>query len=355
MKKTMLSFLCVTAACMGMAQQPASSDPKLRNTAPSGVTQPNTINNSRTNTTQQPPVNTNNGAVNGHNTIMNGDRSYPGNNNLNNTQPNPTMNSGNSTPASNPNMNSLNEPMNSGTLSATTSSAAYSVTVPASVQTSFQAAYPAVTGNVIWSQSGDWYTARYMDNGRIMESSYREDGKTFTRTVSPLMHSYVPEEVLAAATSHYGVNLYSITQSKGAGGDVYNVTIIENGQSRTEWINADGSMVANPYRTEEHQVNTDMKQSNESSNTAAEAQPQVTGEQPTNEMNNAAPLQPANEQMENQETVAPATEQPGTEEGNETMDPDNSMNQEAVKPDNTMDIEREGNYSPEEDPYYYYY
>ena len=357
MKKTMLSFLCITAACMGMAQQPTSSDPKLRNTTPSGLNQPGTINNTRTtNGTQQTPVNSNNGAVNGHNTIMNGDRNHPGNNNMNNTQSNPTLNNNNMNPVNgntnstlnNGNVNTLNEPMNNATLSTTTNSAAYSVMVPSSVQTSFQAAYPAA-GSVIWSQSGDWYRARYMENGKIMESSYREDGKAFTRVASPQLRTYVPEEVVNAAMNMYGVNVYAIAQAKGSEGDVYNVTIIENGQARTEWMNADGSTVGSPYRTEE--MNTEMNKSTEQQTT--EQMPVSEEQEATENSNSTTPAQPTTDDNMDGERMEPETLEQGT--SSDMVDPANNINQEALRPENELESDRVGEYSPEDDPYYYYY
>lgn len=314
MKKTLLSFLCIGSAFMTMAQTtPAqqtrpSTEPSLnRNTTttPTSVNNQQPTNNTLNNNPQQPPNSTlnnttqqpnstlnnstqqpanstinnstqqQNGAVNGHNTMMDANRNYPGNNNMNNTQPNSTLN-GNTTPngnMNNSNMNNMNNAnMNgtvNGTLGSTTANAAYSVTVPTSVQTTFTTAYPAA-GNAVWSQSGDWYRARYMENGKLMEASYREDGKAFTRPASPIMRTFVPEETVSKALEIYGMNVYAIAGSKGADGQMrYNVTIIENGQSRTEWMNEDGSTVMNPYRTEmddqsaNQQMNTNGQQATE--------------------------------------------------------------------------------------------
>src|SRR6185436_15526640 len=100
-----------------------------------------------------------------------------------------------------------------------------------------------------WYQSGDWYVARYVDNGQIKQVSYREDGKVLTAMMSPVRKSFVPDEIVNQAILKYGANLYAIGSSKGSDGqDMYHVTLIENGQSRTEWMNSDGSTADNHFR-----------------------------------------------------------------------------------------------------------
>lgn len=247
MKKTILSFLCIGSTCMLLAQQTKPTDP---NKTPSQLTP----------ATQQPAQpNTLNPSVN---------QAIPNNPNVNSQTPNPVtppnMNNNQATPErmANESNNTIgNTPPNSNyntgvpfnnTATANPPAATYSVTVPSSVQTSFQAAYPAAA-TVTWQQSGDWYRARYKDeNGKLVETSYREDGRgTFTRSASPLLRTYVPEEAVNKAVELYGANIYAIALVKGSEGDMYNVTVIENGASKTMWMNADGSAVMNPYRTEE--------------------------------------------------------------------------------------------------------
>jgi hypothetical protein len=290
-----------------------STEPSLNrntNTTPTSVNQSNnsTLNNNGN------PNNTTNTTTNPNNP-----QQPPVNNNMNNTPANSTLNSNTMPENSNPNMK--------GTLNSTTANASYSVSVPTSVQTSFTTAYPAA-GTAVWSQSGDWYRARYMENGKLMEASYREDGKTFTRPASPIMRTYVPEETVSKALEMYGMNVYAIAGSKGTDGQMrYNVTIIENGQSRTEWMNEDGSAVTNPYRTEmdEQPANQNMNNTNgqqpADAGTTDQAEPVINRETPATDPENSTDLiydeyQPAStlEESNNPQQV----------------DPDNKMNNEGL-------------------------
>lgn len=277
MKKTILSFLCIGSTCMLLAQQQPrqSTDPNQNRT-------PNQLN-----TTQQPPQNN---TLNGNTqpTHPNAHQAIPNNPNVNNNQvqpanPNPNMNNNTVTPApvTNENRNTIgNTPpdnnYNTGTpMNNAATTTTYSVTVPTSVETSFKASYP-MAGTVTWRQSGDWYSARYRDeNGKLMEASYREDGKSFVREASPLLRTYVPEEAVNKAIDMYGANIYAIALVKGSEGDMYNVTVIENGQSKTMWMNADGSTVMNPYRTETTEQTNNMNNTAEPVNTDEVTDPQA--------------------------------------------------------------------------------
>lgn len=259
--------------------------------------------------------------------MMNENREYPGNNSMNNTQPSPTLNNGNTTQPANSNMNGTTmdngNTTTSATLSTTTNSAAYSVSVPTSVQTSFSTAYPAA-GTVTWSQSGDWYRARYRENGRLMEASYREDGKSFTRVASPVLRTYVPEDVVNKALDMYGVNVYAIAMTKNAEGqNMYNVTLIDGGQSRTEWMNEDGSSIMSPYRTEADDA---------SANTNAETQQTTTTETIPAEqvLDNTEPVENSDIQddMMTDEPIEREMIEQGTEQ--QQLEPDNQMNTEGI-------------------------
>ena len=311
MKKILLSFLCIGSAYIVTAQTTPqtrpSTEPSLNrntNTTPASVNQSTNstlnnngnLNNTNTpNTTQQPPVNTN----------------------LNNTPANTTPNSNPMPENSNPNIN--------GTLNSTSANAAYSVSVPTSVQTSFTTAYPAA-GTAVWSQSGDWYRARYMENGKLMEASYREDGKAFTRPASPIMRTYVPEETVSKALEMYGMNVYAIAGSKGADGQMrYNVTIIDNGQSRTEWMNEDGSAVTNPYRTEmdEQPANQQLNNTNgqQPADAPATQQAEPVRETPATDPENSTDM--IYDEYQPAETLEQSSDAP-------QVDPDNKMNTEGL-------------------------
>jgi hypothetical protein len=293
MKKTLLSFLCIGATCIALGQQTRPvSDPNKTNVNP---TPNSTLNNS---TTPASPV----------------------------TQPSPNSNTNQPVNTNtNVNVNTMDNSnmTTSGTLSSTTNSAAYSVSVPASVQTTFTTAYPAA-GSVTWQQSGDWYRARYRENGRLMEASYREDGKSFTRAASPVLRTYVPEEVVNKALDMYGMNVYAIAMTKGAEGQsMYNVTLIENGQSKTEWMNEDGSTVMSPYRTEADDASANM-------NNNATQQTSTTETIPAEQaLDNTEPVDNSNMQ---DDMIDEPGEQRIIEQGEEQqqLDPDNQMNTEGI-------------------------
>lgn len=287
-----------------------STEPSLnRNTNTTPTTTPTSVNQS-TNSTL------NNGNLN-NTTTPNNTQQPPVNSNLNNTPANNTLNSNTMPENSNPNVN--------GTLNSTSANAAYSVSVPTSVQTSFTTAYPAA-GTAVWSQSGDWYRARYMENGKLMEASYREDGKAFTRPASPIMRTYVPEETVSKALEMYGMNVYAIAGSKAADGQMrYNVTIIESGQSRTEWMNEDGSAVTNPYRTEmdDQPANQNINNGQQPADapTTDQAEPVINRETPATDPENSTDMiydeyQPAS-------TLEPS-------DNPQQVDPDNKMNTEGL-------------------------
>ena len=199
----------------------------------------------------------------------------------------------------------------------------YSVTVPASVQSTFKAAYPAAA-TVTWRQSGDWYSARYKDeNGKLMEASYREDGKSFIREASPVLRTYVPEEAVNKAVEMFGANIYAIALVKGNDGDMYNVTVIENGQSKTMWMNADGSTVMNPYRTEEAEQ-PNMNNTEPVNNTKP-----VTEPTPATPVDNSAT--PADDGTQEDVNMPQDDQQPVIEEGEPAeLDESGRPNREAI-------------------------
>lgn len=323
---------------MVMAQTRPSSDPSL-NRNQSTTTQPNTIkpntlnNNTNTLNNQVSPTTTapvQNGN-NMNNTNLNSNQQNLNNQQLNNNNLNPNgtlRENTNTTPVNSDFNNVENTQMNNANrLSTTTNSAAYSVTVPSTVQTSFQAAYPAA-GTVTWQQSGDWYRVRHKDeSGRIMESSYREDGKTFSRSAGPIKRTFVPDEVMNKAVEMYGVNVYAIGMTKGSDGqEMYNVTLIENGESRTEWMNLDGSSVTNPYRMEMQQTAPTMN-SNINITTEQSAEPQTTT--PSTDPSQLGGGLPSGSELEHDlNNSSPEMIEPGT--GNNEVETSEQMNREGI-------------------------
>jgi hypothetical protein len=178
---------------------------------------------------------------------------------------------------------------------------------------------------VTWRQSGDWYSARYKDeNGKLMEASYREDGKSFVREASPILRTYVAPEAVDKAVEMYGANIYAIALVKGSEGDMYNVTVIENGQSKTMWMNADGSTVLNPYRTEE------VQQTNMNTAEPVNTQPVTQPAEPVTPVdNNATPADDGMQDDINMDTQD--DQQPVIEEGQTSeLDESGRMNKDAI-------------------------
>ena len=311
MKKTILSFLFIGSTYMLLAQQQPkpSSDPNLNKT-------PNQLN------TQQPThPNAHQAIPNNPNVNPNVNQAQPANPNVQNPAapvPEAVENRntiGNTPPNSTPVNNAPTPDINTTT---------YSVTVPASVQTTFKAAYPSAA-TVTWRQSGDWYSARYKDeNGKLMEASYREDGKSFVREASPILRTYVSEEAVNKAVEMYGANIYAIAMVKGSEGDMYNVTVIENGQSKTMWMNADGSTVMNPYRTEE------VQQTNMNTAEPVNTQPVTQPAEPVTPVdNNATPADDGMQDDINMDTQD--DQQPVIEEGQTSeLDESGRMNKDAI-------------------------
>ena len=171
--------------------------------------------------------------------------------------------------------------------------------VPNYVQMNFQTQYPNVTG-LTWDRAtADWYHGYYLNNGRYTHVYYSTDPyynvkyypeRVVGYTVSlPVLQTYVPDNVIAAAVNQFKQNLYDITAMKGnpvqdnttmantsttttdmtttttqtnttmqanvVKPDIYLVRVIDNGELKSMWIDANGVAVTNVYRTDE-QMNT---------------------------------------------------------------------------------------------------
>ena len=312
MKKTMLSFLLVGSAAIGMAQQPTSTNPNTRyNQNPnSNLNNNNSLNNPVNNQPVNTPTNTNTPPTN---------ISSPETDTALRQQPYQPMNT---------------STMNNNTMIEANTNT-YSVAVPTSIQTTFTASYPGVTGT--WQRSGDWYQARYVENGMIKQVMYREDGKMLTSSIAPIKQSFVPDEMVKQAIQRYGASLYSIGISKGINGqDLYRVTLIENGQSRTEWMNADGSTADDHFRTAEEPAATKTINSSDdqmNSGTTMDSSQQQMNATPTDSSqhlmnnNNSHQQQPPAEQSlnessnQNENSTNSGTQEQGINNANGTSVP----------------------------------
>lgn len=142
--------------------------------------------------------------------------------------------------------------------------------VPSSTQSYLLRDYPMAT-NTTWETSGEWYRANVINNNRNMQVYYAPNGNSYSVAL-PVIQSWVPEEVVTSALNMYGANIYSVNKIKGASGqDLYQVTLLENGMSRMEYLNPDGTTVAavDVFRTDDMQMNTATGAWENSSNNAA--------------------------------------------------------------------------------------
>ncbi|HEX7845914.1 MAG TPA: hypothetical protein VF476_08960, partial [Chitinophagaceae bacterium] len=108
----------------------------------------------------------------------------------------------------------------------------YTSQVPATIRTNFQLTYPAVT-EVKWMPVNDWWYATYKDdNDMIVRVYYNTQpyylGKNESfRMALPVLNTYIPDDIIAAAINNYGNELFSITAAKpDETGQTYHVTLI---------------------------------------------------------------------------------------------------------------------------------
>ncbi|MCW3072984.1 MAG: hypothetical protein JWP69_53 [Flaviaesturariibacter sp.] len=144
------------------------------------------------------------------------------------------------------------------------------VTVPSHTQAYLLRDYPTAT-NATWQQSGDWYRANVINNNRSMHMYYGPSGDSYAVAL-PVTQSWVPEEVITSALNTYGTSIYAVNRIKGATGqELYAVTVLENGVSRTEYLNLDGTSVAalDVFRTDNMQMDPATGTWNNTSSNAA--------------------------------------------------------------------------------------
>jgi hypothetical protein len=123
-------------------------------------------------------------------------------------------------------------------LSTTTSHPAYSV--PNNISTTFQTTYPNVTV-VTWEPVSTWWRATYNDNNRIRKVYYTTSGEGFIVAL-PVINTNIPEDVVDKAINMNSSNIYGITKLRGANNmDVYQVHLIENGNSRYVYMDGSGN------------------------------------------------------------------------------------------------------------------
>lgn len=190
-------------------------------------------------------------------TVFAQDTANRANNTTNNTT-NEQMNSSTNQTNTNLNNNSTTSQYN------TTSTSNYNAYgIPNYVQMNFQTQHPNVS-NLTWtSPTADWYHGYYSDaNGRYTHIYYSTDPyynvqyypeRVLGYTVSlPVLQTYVPDEVITAATNMYKQNLYDITALKGKDSQqVYQVRVQDNGELKSMWMDANGTAVTDYWRMDE--------------------------------------------------------------------------------------------------------
>ncbi|HEX6332920.1 MAG TPA: hypothetical protein VFZ78_01770 [Flavisolibacter sp.] len=129
------------------------------------------------------------------------------------------------------------------------------ITAPTYVETYFIRDYPTAT-EVMWWEAGDWYHATYNNNGRYNHVYYNTNGSTFTVAL-PVTQNYVPDDVINKAGSMYGPMIYDITTMHWKDdADIYQVRLLQNGTLVSEWIDANGNKIADPFVTHTTTVDT---------------------------------------------------------------------------------------------------
>ncbi|MBD0333830.1 MAG: hypothetical protein ICV66_14385 [Chitinophagaceae bacterium] len=122
------------------------------------------------------------------------------------------------------------------------------ISTPPIVLLNFQRDYPQAA-DVIWQPIGPWWMATFNYSGKPTTIYYSQMGTAFTVAL-PVLYGFVPEDVISKAKQTYG-NLYSITRMKGSNNqDIYQLVTLENGGTKTIWINEDGSITTDIYRTD---------------------------------------------------------------------------------------------------------
>lgn len=203
-------------------------------------------------------------------------------NRTNNTTTNQQMNT--STNQNNSNMNTTSDQMYNS--SSTSNYNAYGI--PNYVQMNFQTQYPNVN-NMTWTApTADWYHGFYFDNGRYTHVYYSTDPyynvqyypeRVTGYTVSmPVLQTWVPDEVITTATNLYKQNLYDITalrrsnsnnmnngsmnnssngtNTNGSQDVIYQVRVLDNGEMKSMWMDANGTAVTDYWRTADQNTNT---------------------------------------------------------------------------------------------------
>jgi len=153
-------------------------------------------------------------------------------------------------------------------LNTTSNYSAYGI--PNYVQMNFQTQHPNVT-NLTWmSPTADWYHGYYSDaNGRYTHVYYSTDPYYNVqyypervvgyKVALPVLQTWVPDAVITTASNLYKQNLYDIAAMKGNNNsEMYVVRVLDNGELKSMYMDANGTAVTDYIRVEEQMNNADM-------------------------------------------------------------------------------------------------
>jgi hypothetical protein len=101
-----------------------------------------------------------------------------------------------------------------------------------------------------WETKNGWWHAAYNDNETSVTHVYYSRQPYYLvpipgrdvdfKVILPVISTYVPPYVVTTAVKLYGAQLYSITKLKMEGDqDIYQVSLINDGNIRTVWMNPD--------------------------------------------------------------------------------------------------------------------
>lgn len=270
MKKTFLAMLLVGGSLSMFAQntqtgsttnQPTTSDTSIRATEPTNTMGNNAGTMNSTDTVPGATANPTTTATGSWNGVSASTSWTPETapayswNNYGNWQ-----NMGSVYPTTNGNLNTNSNmngvAANNATMSSTGSYSAYGGTavasLPANVQMRFSQDFPTGANNQYsWNQYGDWFHTHYVNNGRLWQYFYSQRGDGYA-LVLPVLHSYVPENIINSAIQKYGSSLYSISMVRTQGdSNTYQVGLIQGGQLNMQYLDENGTTVNDVWRTED--------------------------------------------------------------------------------------------------------
>jgi hypothetical protein len=125
--------------------------------------------------------------------------------------------------------------------------------LPANVQMRFSQDFPTgANSQYTWHQYGDWFHTHYNNNGRLIQYFYDQRGSGYSLAL-PVLHTYVPENIIASAISKYGTSLYSISMVRTAdssNSNAYQIGLLQRGQMSMQYLDENGASVANVWRVD---------------------------------------------------------------------------------------------------------